>query len=155
MTGFLRRATALLLTLATSQVMALPAAAPTPNSPPGGVPAKPMSLTALNQLEVGLWQLDVQGRAPKLMCVTDPTALVQIEHAQPGCSRFTIANEPRSSTVHYSCQRAGWGRTTVRVDTPRAAAIRTQGISHNAPFDYLVEAHRVGSCGAQSAQRQG
>lgn len=113
-----------------------------------------MSLTALKQIETGLWQLEVKGRPPRMMCVADPLSLVQIEHDQTGCSRFVVANEPRSSTVHYSCQRNGWGRTTIRVETPRLVSIQTQGISRNAPFDYLVEGRRVGECTAQSAARQ-
>lgn len=132
---------------AASQISAAPSPAPAP------APAPPMSLAALGQIEPGLWQLEVQGRPPRQVCVTDPVALVQIEHDQPGCSRFVIANEPKSSTVHYSCQRAGWGRTTVRVETPRAATIQTQGIARNAPFDYSVQARRLGPCGAQSASR--
>ena len=100
-----------------------------------------------------LWQLDVKGSSPKLMCVTDQIRLVQIEHDQPGCSRFVIANEPKSSTVHYSCQRAGWGRTTVRVQSPTLATIQTQGIAHNEPFDYSAQAHRVGVCTAQTAAK--
>ena len=113
-----------------------------------------MSLTALKQLEPGLWQLDIKGRAPKLSCVAETMALVQIEHDQPNCSRFVIANEAKSATVHYSCQRAGWGRTTVRVETPGSAMIQTQGISKNQPFDYSVQAKRVGACGAQAALKQ-
>lgn len=109
-----------------------------------------MSLAALNALEAGLWQLDVKGQAPRLMCVVDPLTLLQIEHEQSGCSRFVIANEPKSATVHYSCQKAGWGRTTVRGETPRAATIHTQGIARNAPFDYSVQARRIGACGGSA-----
>jgi len=134
----------LLLSGVTQAVVAQP-------SPPvsGG-----MSLEALKQIEPGLWQLEVKGRSPRLLCVADPLTLVQIEHDQPGCSRFVVANDPRSSTVHYSCQRNGWGRTTIRVETSRLASIQTQGISRNAPFDYMVEARRVGGCTAQSAAAQ-
>jgi len=105
-----------------------------------------MGLAALNQLEAGMWQLEVQGRPARTFCLSDPLDLVEIEHDQPNCSRFVIADQPRSSTVQYSCQKAGWGRTTIRVDTPRFATIRTQGISRNAPFDYAVTARRVGGC---------
>jgi hypothetical protein len=116
-------------------------------------PAATMSLTALKQLEPGLWQLEVKGRSPRLTCVAEPTALVQIEHDQPNCSRFVIANEPKIATVHYSCQRSGWGRTTVRVETSGAALIQTQGISRNQPFDYSVHAKRVGACVAQAVPK--
>jgi len=105
-----------------------------------------MGLAALSQLEAGMWQLEVQGKPARTFCLGDPLDLVEIEHDQPNCSRFVIADQPRSSTVQYSCQRAGWGRTTIRIDTPRLATIRTQGISRNAPFDYAVTARRVGGC---------
>nr|WP_053000418.1 hypothetical protein [Sphingomonas sp. Y57] len=130
-----------------------PAAMAAPPAPTGGAAAS-MSLAALQQLEPGLWQLEVKGRGPRQICIGDPVNLVQIEHDQLGCSRFVIANGPRIATVHYSCQRAGWGRTTVRVETPRTAVIQTQGISRNAPFDYIVEARRIGACGGQPAARQ-
>ena len=136
------------LALTTAQAVAAPAAAPPPAAP------SQMSLAALKLLEAGLWQLDVKGRTPRLMCITDPIVLVQVEHEQPGCLRFVIANEPKSSTVHYSCQRAGWGRTTIRVETPRVATIMTQGIARNEPFDYAVQARRVGGCGNQAAARR-
>lgn len=123
-----------------------------PSAPPAS--ASTMSLTALKQLEPGLWQLDVKGRAPKQSCVTEPTALIQIEHEQPNCSRFVIANDPKSATVHYSCQRAGWGRTTVRVESPEAATIQTQGIAKNQPFDYSVQARRIGACDAVAAVKR-
>jgi len=128
------------------------ASAAQPLPPVGG--GAPMSLAALKQIEPGLWQLDVKGRARRLVCVSDAVNLVQIEHDQPGCSRFVIANEPRSSTVHYSCQRAGWGRTTIRVETGRLVTIQTQGISRNAPFDYSIEARRIGECATGATARQ-
>jgi hypothetical protein len=142
---------AVLLAAATQLPAVQPGGAPAP-VPPAGATAAPadLALAALKQLEPGLWQLDVQGRASRTMCVAEPSGLVQIEHEQTGCTRFVIANEPKTATVHYSCQRTGWGRTTVRVDTPRSAVIQTQGIARNAPFDYLVQARRVGTCGGQA-----
>jgi hypothetical protein len=147
--------------LIAAQAFAAPATAPVPapataTSAPAPAPVPPprMALTALNSLEPGLWQLDIAGRPSRQSCIADTTALVQIEHDQPNCSRFVIANEAKSSTVHYSCQRAGWGRTTVRIETPTAAVIQTQGISHNQPFDYTVQAHKVGACGSVTAAKQ-
>ena len=134
-------------------VSTLAQAPPAPTAPPATSASSTMSLIALKELEPGLWQLDIKGRAPKLSCLGETTALIQIEHDQPNCSRFVIANEPKSATVHYSCQRAGWGRTTVRVETPASATIQTQGISKNQPFDYSVHARRIGACAAQAAQK--
>jgi hypothetical protein len=110
-----------------------------------------MTLQALDQLETGLWQIEEPGKAVRTMCLTDPTALLQLAHAVPGCTRFVIANEAHSSTVHYSCNAAGWGRTTVRVATPRAVQIDTQGIAAKAPFQFSADAHKVGSCPSAAA----
>jgi len=138
------------LAVGASQGLAAPAPAPTPGAAAGST----LSLAALKMLEPGLWQLDVKGRAPHQSCVADMMALIQIEHDQPGCSRFVIANEPKNATVHYSCQRTGWGRTTVRVETSTAATIQTQGISRNQPFDYQVQARRIGACGSVTAAKK-
>lgn len=115
-----------------------------PSSSPAQAPK--MSFAALAPLESGLWQLDTAGRAPQLLCLGDPAALFQVAHSGPVCRRFVIANESGEATVHYSCGTAGWGRTTVRVETPRLAQIFTQGIKQNRPFDYKVEARHVGNC---------
>jgi len=125
-------------------------AAPAPAPAPGSAP---MSLAALGQVEAGLWQLDVDGKAARQLCIADPIALLQVEHDQPGCTRFVIANEPKSATVHYSCQKAGWGRTSIRVETPRAVSIQTQGIARNAPFEYVVQARRIGACGTPASAK--
>lgn len=150
MATWLRGGMAVFVLLAV-RAAAAPAPVPAPAAPAPST--APMSLAALGQIETGLWQLDVQGRSPRQLCVSDPMALIQIEHDQAGCTRFVIANEPKSATVHYSCQRAGWGRTTVRVETPRAVTIQTQGIARNAPFDYSVQARKIGPCGTASASR--
>lgn len=146
-----------LLVLISGAVVQIAVAEPVPPAlapAAGAATPAPISPAALRQLEAGLWQLEIKGKAPRQLCVTDPVTLVQVEHDQPGCSRFVIANDPKSSTVHYKCEGAGWGRTTVRIETPRMAAIHTQGIARNAPFDYTVEARRVGACAAQTAARQ-
>lgn len=115
------------------------------------VPASADPLVALNQLEPGMWQLRAPGEAPRNLCVTDPASLVQLQHARTSCRQLVVANERTTSTVQYSCPGAGWGRTTVRVSTPRAATIDTQGIAANAPFAFVAEARRTGDCGTQSA----
>ncbi len=132
--------------IAGARLIAAPAAPSAPVSPAtASVP------DALKQLEPGSWQIEVEGRPNRQLCLAEPMALVQIEHDQTGCTRFVVANEPRSATVQYSCPRAGWGRSTLRVSTPRQVSISTQGIAHNEPFDYNVTAHRVGDCSAAEA----
>lgn len=154
MTWALRNAIPIIvLAVAATRIAAVPPQTPAVSPAPVAPAATTMSLAALKQVEPGLWQLDVAGRAKRQMCVADPIALVQIEHEQTGCSRFVVANEPSKATVHYACQGAGWGRTTVRVESGTQAFIQTQGISRNAPFDYSVEARRLGSCGAQATAK--
>lgn len=110
-------------------------------------PVVAQPLAALGQLEPGMWQLRAPGEAPRNICVSDPAALVQLQHARNTCRRLVVTNDKTVSTVQYSCPGAGWGRTTVRVSTPRAASIDTQGIADNAPFAYVAEARRTGDCG--------
>lgn len=143
-----RAGAVLVLSMVTTLLLA--AQAPTPATPAARGPATPahLSLIALGQLEPGLWQLDTKGQASKSVCVADGSELIQIAHDQSGCSRFVITNDPKASTVHYSCQGAGWGRTTVRIETARIAQIQTQGIAKNAPFDFVTQAKRVGACNA-------
>jgi hypothetical protein len=104
-------------------------------------------LSALAMLEPGLWQLRTEGEPTRNVCVADANALIQLRHKAGACTRLVIANEKASATVHYSCPGAGWGRTTLRVETPRLARIDTQGIADNAPFAFIAEARRIGPCG--------
>jgi hypothetical protein len=106
-------------------------------------------LGALARLEPGQWQLrdlDNARAAPQSMCVADGGGLVQIRHRGAPCSRLVISQDQEAATVHYTCPANGFGRTSVRVETPRLAQIDTQGIINNAPFAYRAEARRVGPC---------
>ena len=112
-------------------------------------------LSALSRLEPGLWQLrDLDdGRvrhAP--ICVADPSALMQLQHRDSPCSRLVIASDATGATVHYTCPAGGFGRTSLRVETPRLAQIDTQGISDKIPFAYRVEARRTGACQVRHAK---
>lgn len=106
-------------------------------------------LTALAQLQPGQWQLrdlDNKSAAPLSICAVDPEMLLQIQHRGAACPRTVIANETAATTVHYSCPAKGFGRTSLRVETPRLAQIETQGIADQLPFANRYEARRVGSC---------
>lgn len=110
--------------------------------------ARAPTLTVLGAVEKGPWELHEIGKrgAPRL-CVADVSDILQLRHrGGAGCSRFVIANEPRTATVHYTCPGAGHGRTTLAMETPRVMRVDTQGIANNAPFDLLLEARRVPSC---------
>ena len=121
-------------------------------------PARAPSILALAQLEPGQWQLieqasDAPSRMTKRVCLGDASALLQVQHPGAACSRYVIANEAKSATVHYTCPGAGHGRTTVRVETPRLIRIDTQGIADNAPFEFVLEGRRIGACPAGAAGR--
>jgi hypothetical protein len=105
-------------------------------------------LSALARLEPGLWQLrNLDDRRPlESICIGDPNLLMQIQHRNSPCSRLVISNDARGATVQYTCPAHGFGRTSIRVETPRLAQIDTQGIVENTPFGYRAEARRIGPC---------
>jgi len=104
---------------------------------------------ALARLEPGQWQLrdlDNARAVRQSICVADPAALIQIRHRGSPCSRLVISQDVKEATVHYTCPANGFGRTSLRVETPRLAQIDTQGVIGNAPFAYRAEARRIGPC---------
>lgn len=106
-------------------------------------------LNAISALQPGRWELrdlDNLRAPPRSICVADPQILLQVEHRGSPCSRLVVASDARGATVHYTCPSDGYGRTSVRVDSPRSAKIDTQGINDNMPFAYRAEARRVGGC---------
>ena len=106
-------------------------------------------LGALARLEPGQWQLrdlDNNRATQQSICVAEPGALIQIRHRGAPCSRLVVAQDTEAATVHYTCPANGFGRTSVRVETPRLVQIDTQGIINNAPFAYRAEARRIGPC---------
>lgn len=105
-------------------------------------------LTALAQLQPGKWTLssDDTTFTTRSVCIGDPRVLIQLRQPQQTCNRFVVTNDPRRAVVSYSCQGAGNGLTTIRVETPRLAQIETQGVVRGAPFDLAIEARRTGEC---------
>jgi hypothetical protein len=115
-----------------------------------------LALTAANRPSVfaqtsgGLWELDRGSGVSRQVrqCIADPALLAQIEHRSANCTRTLVRDGPTSAEIHYSCNNGGFGRTTVSMLTPRSYRVETQGISRGAPFHYVVQARRVGNCGA-------
>jgi hypothetical protein len=120
-------------------------------------PEKPLAadkpMPSLARLDPGLWEIRPLGssRAVHNVCVTDPMMLTQIQHPQAPCSRYIISDDAQGVTVQYTCSPTGYGRSSVRVETPRLAKIDTQGLMDNAPFAYRAEARRIGSCDSPPA----
>jgi len=110
---------------------------------------------ALAQSSGGLWELSgVPGaRVPPRLCVADPAVLAQFEHRGQQCTRLVISDTPPSTVIHYTCASGGFGRSRMTMITPRAIRIETQGISDNLPFNYVLQARRLGECPARQSAR--
>ena len=104
----------------------------------------------------GLWEISgAPGtKAPERICVADTAVLAQYEHRGQMCTRLVISDTPTATVIHYTCPGGGFGRSKLTLVTPRSLRIETQGISDNLPFNYVIQARRVGECGPrQSAAR--
>lgn len=104
--------------------------------------------TALTQVTGGLWEIiGAQGKqVPVRQCVGDILTFGQFEHRSRTCSRTIVSDKASSTVINYSCGPADFGESQIDVLTPRSLRISTQGISGQLPFNYVLEAHRVGDC---------
>jgi len=104
--------------------------------------------SALAQVAGGLWEISGMpgAREPIRECVPNVVTLAQFEHRGRNCTRNVLADKGSSTLISYKCGAAGFGQTTVEVLTPRSLQISTQGISDQMPFNYVLQAHRVGDC---------
>lgn len=126
---------------ATLALIALAAVAPARSQGP--------ALAVLARLEPGQWEIrDAADRRilRDAFCIGDPMRLTQPQHRAARCRRSVVAAESGSATVHYSCPSAGFGRTTIRYETPRLARVESQGIDRGTPFAFRAQARRVGAC---------
>ena len=127
--------------------IALPSAALAADAP------KP---SVLGQAMRGLWELSGApgAKAPVRECVADVALLGQYEHRARTCTHSVISDTGGTAIVQYSCGAAGFGRSELHLITPRSLKVSTQGISDNLPFNYVLQARRVGDCAkAASALR--
>jgi|SRR6476469_7893590 hypothetical protein len=105
-------------------------------------------LPTLSEAQPGLWE--VSGApgvgAPVRQCVADIMALTRFEHRAKPCTAKILKNSGSTASVEYSCGGAGFGHSDIQVLTPRSLRISTQGISDGLPFNYVLQARRVGDC---------
>ena len=103
---------------------------------------------ALADAAPGQWEIaGVPGaQGPARQCVADLVALAQFEHRSKTCSRRILSDTGSSAVVQYDCPAGGFGRTKMTVITPRSLRIETQGISDGLPFNYVLQARRIGDC---------
>jgi hypothetical protein len=105
---------------------------------------------ALVQTRPGLWEisgLPNAGRAVR-QCVADTALLAQVEHSGQNCTQVVVKDGSTNTVIEYKCANGGFGRSKLTLLTPRALRIETQGISANYPFNYVIQARRVGDCTA-------
>lgn len=104
-------------------------------------------LPALGGIERGEWSLRAADGSTRRMCLTDPGALIQLEHRGVQCSQFLVESRSNGGTIRYTCPGHGHGRTSVTVETPRLVRLETQGLVDGAPFAFEYEGRKTGACG--------
>jgi hypothetical protein len=104
--------------------------------------------SALAQVAGGVWEISGApgSQAPIRQCFADVLTLAQFEHRTRNCTRTVLSNEGSSTVINYSCGPANFGHSEIDVITPRSLRISTQGISDQLPFNYVIQARRVGDC---------
>ena len=112
-----------------------------------GLPAVAQSsLAMLSKLDKGAWELRFRdGSAPRKICVRDGRELVQLRH-RGNCNRFVVEDGAEVVTVQYTCRGNGYGRTSIRRETPSLVQVESQGIAGGRPFSLSAEARRTGAC---------
>ena len=110
-------------------------------------------LGVLAQAAPGLWELSgVPGaKAPVRECVGQIATLAQFEHRGRNCSRRVLSQSAAGTVIEYSCGSEGFGRSAMTLLTPRSIRIETQGISGGLPFNYVLQARRVGECASHKS----
>ena len=96
----------------------------------------------------GLWEVSrsASGANAERRCVPSASVLAQWEHRNAQCSRTVLSSTATQAVINYTCPGGGFGRSHIRVITPRTLRIETQGISQGLPFSYVLHARRVGEC---------
>ena len=107
----------------------------------------------LAQAKPGEWELSgMPGIAkPVRECVADMLLLARHEHRGKNCSSQMIRETGTTVVVEYTCGGAGFGHSQIDVLTPRSLRINTQGISDGLPFNYVLQAHRLGDCATNAS----
>ncbi len=106
--------------------------------------------SALAQTSPGLWEIDglPSAGAAVRQCVANTALLARVEHSGQACKQVVISDTETTAVIEYTCTGGGFGRSKLTLLTPRSLRIETQGISENFPFNYVIQARRVGECTA-------
>ena len=95
----------------------------------------------------GLWEISGgPAKAAVQQCVGEIATLARFEHRGRQCSAKLLKSSGSSAAIDYVCSGAGFGHSDIDVLTPRSLRISTQGISGGLPFNYVLQARRIGDC---------
>jgi hypothetical protein len=104
-------------------------------------------LAMLGTLTKGEWTIKQRTGAPeRKVCLKSGAELIQLMHRESGCSQFVVEDAPARVTVQYTCPGNGYGRTSIRRETPALVQLESQGIHDGMPFQMTAEARRTGPC---------
>jgi hypothetical protein len=104
-------------------------------------------LAMLGTLAKGEWTIKQRGGTPdRKICVKTGAELIQLQHRDSGCNQFVVEDGSARVTVQYTCPGNGYGRTSIRRETPALVQLESQGIHEGMPFQLVAEARRTGSC---------
>ena len=104
---------------------------------------------ALAETSPGLWEIE---RPPECAKLRSANAWPTRRRSPPSsiaarpASRSWSAIPPSTTVIDYTCANGGFGHSKLTLLTPRSLRIETQGISANYPFNYVIQARRVGEC---------
>lgn len=104
-------------------------------------------LAMLGTLAKGEWTIRQRTGAPeRKICVKSGAELIQLMHREGGCSQFVVEDGAARVTVQYTCPGNGYGRTSIRRETPALVQLESQGIESRTPFQLTAEARRTDTC---------
>jgi hypothetical protein len=104
-------------------------------------------LSMLGTLAKGEWTIKYRDGSPdRKICLRSGQELIQLRHKESGCNRFVVEDAASKVTVQYTCSGNGYGRTSIRRETPALVQLESQGIEGGLPFQFVAEARRTGSC---------
>lgn len=113
----------------------------------GGAALAQSSLTMLDTLDRGGWELRYRdGSTPRNLCVRSGREFIQLRHGDSGCNRFVVEDGQNEVTVQYTCRGNGYGRTHIRKEGNKLVQIDSQGIVDGRPFQFSAEARYTGRC---------
>ena len=95
-----------------------------------------------------VWEVSksANGAGAERSCIANSAILAQWEHRRSQCTRTVISSSADQAVIEYSCPGGGFGRSHVRLVTPRTLRIETQGIADSYPFSYVLHARKIGQC---------